>query len=128
MFKLVRTAEKAFANRSLLLDEDQLLFTQNNEKVTRTTARSTITGTAKVMTYHDIIAAQEQRDTKNRGRNRGSRKQHNTVVNKRSQSRSGMAGQTQELRKGEEEIRRLGLQDWCHIFPVIREAIHASMR
>lgn len=30
--------------------------------------RSTITGTAKVMTYHDIVAAERQRDAKVKGK------------------------------------------------------------
>jgi hypothetical protein len=33
--KLSYAAEKAFAERSLLLDDNRLLFTQNNEKVSR---------------------------------------------------------------------------------------------
>lgn len=40
-----------------LLDENRLLFAQNNEKVTRTSTRSTIKGTAKVMTHDDVFAA-----------------------------------------------------------------------
>lgn len=66
--KLVYAAEKAFADRSLLLDENRLLFEQNNEKVTRCSMRSTITGTTKVMTYDDIIAAERQRDAKVKGK------------------------------------------------------------
>jgi hypothetical protein len=55
--KLANAAEKAFADRAILLDENKLLFEQNNEKITRLSIRSTITGTAKVMTYDDIIKA-----------------------------------------------------------------------
>lgn len=39
--KLSNAAEKAFAERSLL-DDNRLLFAQNNEKVSRKSARSTV--------------------------------------------------------------------------------------
>ena len=55
--KLANTTEKAFADRAILLDENKLLFEQNNEKITRSSIRSTVIGTAKVMTYDDIIEA-----------------------------------------------------------------------
>jgi DDE superfamily endonuclease len=55
--KLANAAEKAFADRALLLDENRLLFEQNNEKTTRISIRSTVTGNAKVMCYDDIIEA-----------------------------------------------------------------------
>ena len=75
--KLVHAAEKAFADRSLLLDENQLLFTQNNEKVTRTSARATITGTARVMTYEDIVAAEQRRIVKGKDKGKGKVKDRN---------------------------------------------------
>ena len=118
LLKLVHAAEKAFADRSLLLDENQLLFAQNNEKVIRTSMRSTITGTARVMTYDDIVAAQERKATKSRGKNGGKGKQHSTDVDK--SARFGIGDKTtdkdQELRKSEDEIQRSGLQDWCTSF------------
>lgn len=129
LMKLVHAAEKAFADRSLLLDENQLLFEQNNEKVTRTSTRSTITGTARVMTYDDIIAAEQRRIVKGKGKStgKGSGKQQKKPNDQGSSSKiaeiAEIAGiQREELvmeqQKGEEEIRRLGFQDWCHVFPV----------
>jgi hypothetical protein len=65
--KLANAAEKAFADRAILL-ENRLLFEQTNEKTnektTRLSIRSTVTGTAKVMTYDDIIEAQRKCDIK----------------------------------------------------------------
>ncbi len=55
--KLANAAEKAFADLAILLDENKLLFEQNSEKTSRVSIRSTVTGTAKVMTYDDIIEA-----------------------------------------------------------------------
>jgi hypothetical protein len=62
------STEKAFAECSLLLDDNRLLFAQNNEKVSRKSARSTVVGTAKVMSYEDIVEAQTNRDAKAAGR------------------------------------------------------------
>lgn len=62
--KLANVAEHAFANRAILLDENALLFEQNNEKATRKLIRATVVGSAKVMTYEDIVKAQRQRDIK----------------------------------------------------------------
>jgi len=137
--KLVHAAEKAFADRSLLLDENQLLFTQNNEKVTRTSTRATIIGTARVMTYEVIIAAEERRIVKSKGKGpvrgnhggkdarKGAGKQQDGFHNHGSppnaaETVKGTGKQHRDLvveqQKGEEEIRRLGLEDWCHVFPV----------
>lgn len=55
--KLANAAEKAFADGAILLGENRLLLEQTNEKTTRLSIRSTVTGTAKVMTYDDIIEA-----------------------------------------------------------------------
>jgi hypothetical protein len=55
--KLANAAEKAFADRALLLDENRLLFEQNNEKTTRLSTKATVVGTAKVMSYDYIVKA-----------------------------------------------------------------------
>jgi len=55
--KIADAAENAFAERAILLDENLLLFEQNNEKTTRTSIKATVVGTAKVMSYEDIIEA-----------------------------------------------------------------------
>ena len=54
--KLANTAAKAFADRAILLDEKKLLFEQNNTKMTWITTRFVV-GTAKNMTYYDILEA-----------------------------------------------------------------------
>ena len=55
---------KAFAERALLLNENRLLFEQNNESNCRQSTRSTVVGKAKVMSYEDIVEAQAKRDAK----------------------------------------------------------------
>lgn len=62
--KLANAAERVFPDRALLLDENSNLFKQNNKKECRQSARSTVVGKAKVMSYEDIKAAQAKRDAK----------------------------------------------------------------
>jgi len=42
---LANATEKAFADRAILLDENKLLFDQNNEKTTRLSVKSTVIAT-----------------------------------------------------------------------------------
>ena len=55
--RLAYAAEKAFAERALLLDENRLLFQQTNERECRQSTRSKAVGKAKVISYKDIIEA-----------------------------------------------------------------------
>jgi hypothetical protein len=105
--KLSNAAEKAFAERSLLLDDNRLLFAQNSEKVSRKSARSTVVGTAKVMSYEDIVEAQTNRDAKVAGR----------IPKRKSAPTAGQERGTcsQEVEKAEEEIRSLGLANYCSV-------------
>jgi hypothetical protein len=41
-----------------------LLFEQKNEKTTHTSIKATIVGTGKVLSYKDIIEAQQKRNIK----------------------------------------------------------------
>jgi hypothetical protein len=78
-----------------------LLFEQNNEKTTRTSIKATVVGTAKVLSYEDIVEAQQKRDIKEeeavavRGR-RVSKRNKSTpsqVLGKRSRSRASVQWQ-----------------------------------
>ncbi len=62
--KVMNAAEKAFADRAILLDENALLFEQNNEKIARKSTKVTVVGTAKVLSYEDIVEAQRKREAK----------------------------------------------------------------
>jgi len=105
--KLSNAAEKAFAERSLL-DDNRLLFTQNNEKVSRKSARSTVVGTAKVMSYEDIVNAQTNPDAK-AARRISRRKKSAPTAGKEKRSLF------QDVEKAEEEIRSLGLANYCSV-------------
>ena len=64
IYKLANAAEKAFADWAILLDENLLLFEQNNKRNTRQPIKATAVSKAKVISYKDIIKAQTQRDIK----------------------------------------------------------------
>ncbi|KAL9638657.1 MAG: hypothetical protein Q9164_001416 [Protoblastenia rupestris] len=101
--------KKAFTDRAILLDENKLLFEQNNEKVTRSTARSVV-GTAKVMTYDDILEAQRKRDVKEAARTGAklARRKGPTITI----DGSGVS-RTDELQRGMRGIKALGLEKYC---------------
>ena len=61
--KIANAAENAFADRALLLDDNQLLFEQNCEKTRRNITRLTIIGIARVLSYEDLVEAELLRDT-----------------------------------------------------------------
>lgn len=62
--KLAKAAQVSFAECALFLDENELLFQQNNEARRRRLAKSTIAGKAKVMSYENIEEAQRKRAAK----------------------------------------------------------------
>ena len=62
--KMLNATEKAFAERSLLLQRNQELFQQNNEQKIRQGVKSTVVGKAKVMKYEDIVEAKRKREEK----------------------------------------------------------------
>jgi len=113
--KVVNAAKNAFADRAILLDENLLLFEQNNEKNTRTSIKATVVGTAKVLSYEDIVEAQQKRDIKEveaavaRGRRTSNhnRKAPSQVLGKRSRS--------QEREEAIDEIRASGMEKYCSV-------------
>jgi hypothetical protein len=110
--KLANAAEKAFADRAILLDENKLLFEQNNEKTTRSSTRSTVPGNARIMTYDDIVEAQRKRDVKEAlptGTKKGSRKRQKYGTGDQNGSRE------EELEHGRREVEVLGLEEYCSV-------------
>jgi hypothetical protein len=113
--KIADAAENAFAERAILLDENMLLFEQNNEKTTWTSVKSIVVGTAKVLSYKDIIEAQQKRDIKDaetvavRGRRTSKRKgpAPPKITGKRSRS--------YERDEAVDEIRALGMEEYCSV-------------
>jgi hypothetical protein len=109
---LANVAENAFTNRAILLDENLLLFKQNNKKATRKSIRAIVVGSVRVMSYEDIVEAQKQRDIKEAAAEaaRGRRLKRNPaaqVLGKRSRG--------QELEEAEQETRALGIAEYCSV-------------
>jgi hypothetical protein len=106
--KLNNAAEEAFTECSLLRDDKRLLIAQNNEKVTRQSVRSTVVGSAKVMSYEDIVEAQAKRDGKVAGRT--SKRKKSAPANSQK-----MDSCSHQVEKDEKEINALGLADYCSV-------------
>jgi len=110
--KIADAAENAFAKQAILLDENLLLFEQNNEKTTRTSIKAIVVGTAKVLSYKDIVEAQQKRDIRDA--------EALTARVRRTSKRNGSAPEvlgerTRSYERGEaiNEIRALGIEKYC---------------
>lgn len=110
----MNAAENGFADRALLLEENSLLFEQNNEKAVPTSAKSTVVGTARVMSYEDIVEAQKKREVKEieASVRRGRRAKRDTptpsqILGKRSRS--------DEREEALDEIRASGMAKICSV-------------
>lgn len=104
---LSRAAEKVFAERALLLEENRILFEQNNEKTCRKSSGQTVVGHAKVMSYDDIVEAQKKRDM-------AVAKEDST---RRGRSKAGdkLLSKSEEKRKAEQEIQAWNMKDYCAV-------------
>jgi hypothetical protein len=111
--KLTSAAQKSFAECALLLDENRLLFEQNNESNCRKSVRSTKVGEAKVMSYDDIVEAQAKRDAKEATVQEGKRRAKRKGVN----LNRGLAKKTRkgEVEIAEDEIKVMGLMGYCSV-------------
>ena len=111
--KLANAAQNSFAECALLLDENRLLFEQNNESESRKSVRSTVVGKAKVMSYEDIIQAKLKRDVKDtpvvKGKPGRKRKSSAPVAVQAKRKRRS------ELEIAEQEIQAEGLGDYCSV-------------
>jgi len=111
--KLANAAQKSFAECALLLDENRLLFQQNNERDCRQSTRSTVVGKAKVMSYEDIVEAQAERDAKEASVVKGK-------PGRKRKSSAPMAAQAKRTRRSEvevaeQEIEAEGMGNYCSV-------------
>jgi hypothetical protein len=58
IYKLANVAEVGFAERSLLLDKNELLFEQNNKVEHYKSVKSKVISTAKVLSYENLVQAE----------------------------------------------------------------------
>jgi hypothetical protein len=109
--KLAKAAENAFAERALLLDENKLLFEQNNESRSRVSTRSTVIGKAKIMSYEDIVEAQRKRDAKEASLCARDSKRKSSALVRVAARRT----RENELEVTENEIEVSGLGNYCSV-------------
>lgn len=105
--KLGRAAAQVFAERALLLEENRVLFEQNNEKTCRQSSGTTVVGHAKVMSYEDITEAQKKRDA--------TVTKQGTTRKKRSKAGDELLSKSDEKRKAEQEIQTWNMSDYCSV-------------
>lgn len=105
----------SFANCALLDDENRELFKQNNEAKHRRSAKSTMIGKAKVMSYEDIEEARAKRAAKEAA----------AASKKRGRKRKGSAlaagvrakkARRSEVEVAEDEIAAGGMGNYCSVF------------
>jgi hypothetical protein len=111
--KLCNAAKNAFADRSLLLDENQLLFEQNYERNVRKFVQSRILGTDKVLSYVDLCEAEKQRDLKDIATQAKCRSNRNLGL---SQRNSRKRSRSEELIEAADQISDMGLREYCTVF------------
>lgn len=104
---LSRAAEAVFAERALLLEENRILFKQNNEKTCRQSSGLTVIGHAKVMSYEDIVEAQKKRDM--------TVAKQNLTRKKRSKAGDKLLSKWEEKRKSEQEIQAWDMSNYCSV-------------
>jgi hypothetical protein len=90
---------KAFADRDLLLDDNSLLREQNNKTTMRALRRRTVLGRAKVMSYDDIVTAENKQQVKGKGKGK----------------RKGKPSVEKEIDRAQAEIEAMRLEEYCHI-------------
>ena len=116
MQKAFNAAEQAMIERTLLRDRTQELFQQNCEKKTRTSVKSTIVGTARVMSYEDIVDRQsEKKATSTSKVTQGgiaTRKRRAPATEQASNKRSRQAEAQQAVRY----VDSSHMQRFCHVF------------
>lgn len=119
--KLWHAAEKVYADRAVLFDENKLLFEQNNEKTVRDTTRVMNLGKAKVMCHQDLLDAQRKRDEK-KSRKRVSKRTADVFVVPTAQM---LSAADQEMMEARQEVADMGLTGFCHVLDLARD-VHSS--
>ncbi len=55
---------KTFSNLAIFLNENAILFEQNNKKATRRLIKTIVVDTTKILSYKNIVKIQQKRNTK----------------------------------------------------------------
>ena len=112
--KIANAAEKAFADRAILFDENSTLFKQNNEKCIRESSKRNVVGKAKVMSENDIIEAKKKRDEKEARRSRPAQKGRGAFLMEPEADKQWSIAR--EKKDAEREIAAMELSKYCSVF------------
>jgi len=112
----VNAAENAFADRSMMLGENDQLFGQNYEKEVSTSTRTKTVGSARVMKYEETLKEQGQREKElgkkvTRGRARPRKKQ----IEPTQQKQTSKQGKGNERALVSREITELDFEEYCSV-------------
>lgn len=113
--KLARSAKRAMASRDLLDEAVNTLRQQNDEKKLRQSAKAQVVGTAKVMSYQDLVEAirvREAKDLDREARHGPTTKVSGSALPSPLDKRTRL----NEAEAAEREIVSMGLQEFCSTF------------
>lgn len=118
--KVFNAAEQAMANCTLLEDERRNLFLQNCERKTRVSTKSKVVGTARVMSYQDIVDRRDHPPSAAPAASRSERQ--DTAVSKRRVAAGGhmtnKRSRQGELQQAIQEIDSSHMRNHCHVFQI----------
>jgi len=107
--KLWKAAEKVYADRAILSDEDKLSLEQNTEKTVLEVSWTTVGGRPKLMCHRDILKAQRKRSKKTAGRMLQDRTMHSFTV-----PTASMLSETEEqMLESRRQIEAMSLTQFC---------------
>ena len=107
--KIANVAENAFADRALLLDDNQLLF---DKKTKRNTTRSTIIRTAQVLSYEDLVEVELHIQEAKEAKHSKQKSKYNHIIPTQI---LGKRSCSKELEVTVNQITELGLQEYCSV-------------
>ena len=90
--KIANAAEKAFADRAILFDENRLLFEQNNERTIGKSVKPIVVRHAKVMRCRTLSKRRDSEKRKRKSRQVGPDGEVDVKVNRlRSEKKGGLS-------------------------------------
>lgn len=117
MQKALNAAERALTESALLRDRGQELFLQNCEKKLRTSTKSKVVGTARVMSYQDIVDKRSAQETTAIATTRSGATCQISTSNKRALPVTPRKRKWQgELEQAKREIASWDMHSYCHVF------------
>jgi hypothetical protein len=113
IYILANAAEVGFAERSLLLDKNELLFEQNNEAEHRKLVKSKVISIAKVLSYEDLVQAELDHDMKEVARRGSGGKRKSKCTTQNISEVRGKRSRSVELEEEANKIRQLEFGNFC---------------